>query len=83
MQTPLWLLLREPHPRHIDNMPACLRQTARKGTECNIVHDPLRAGSLLFGASFFSYRDPELGLGYSDHLIVRFSFDFSTKKLRL
>ena len=73
----------KPHPHHIDNMPACLRQTARKGTGHNIVQDPLCAGSLLFGASFFSYRDPELGLSYVYHLIVGFSLDFSTKKLRL
>lgn len=67
----------------IDNTPACLRQKARKGTGHNSVHDPLRAGFLLFGASFFSYRDSEFGFRHVDHLIVGFGLDLSTKKLSL
>ena len=62
-------------------MPASLHQTARKGAEPRIGRDSLRAGSLLLGASFFSYRDLELGLGNIDQFFVGLGFDFRFLKL--
>ena len=63
------------------NMPASIRQTARKDVEPHIVWGPSRAGSLLLGASFFSYRDVELGFSHIDELVVRFSLDLGLGKL--
>lgn len=71
-----WQLSQVPHLHHTGNKPACLRQPARIDSGCGNVQSPLRAGYLLFGASFFSYRDSELRLGYVDHLIVELSLDF-------
>ena len=63
-------------------MPASSRQTARKDTEPHNVWGSSHAGCLLFGASFFSELDVELGLGDIDELIVRFRFYLSLGQLR-
>ena len=63
------------HRHRTGNKPAYLRQPVRKVSELDSVQRPLRAGYLLFGASFFSYRDPELSFGYVDHLVVELRLD--------
>lgn len=70
------MLLPERHRHHTDNKPACLRQPVRIVSGLHIYQSPLRAGCLLFGASFFSYRDFELSFSYVDHLVVELSLDF-------
>ena len=81
MQKPLWQHGPEPLIHRVCNMPALIRQTARKDVEPHIVWGPSRAGSLLLGASFFSYRDLELGLGNIDQFFVGLGFDFRFLKL--
>ena len=81
MQTLPWLYGPGPLTHRVCNMPASLRQTARKDVEPHIVWGSLRAGCLLLGASFFSYLDAELGFGNIDKLIKGFGFDFSFRKL--
>ena len=63
------------------NMPASIRQTACKGTEPHTVRDPSHAGSLPLGASFFSYRDIELGLCDIYEFIVCFRLDLGIPEL--
>ena len=53
----------------LDNVRVC------RESVCGVVRSPLRAGLLLFGVSFFSYRNLEFGLRHVDHLIVEFSLD--------
>src|SRR5574344_3003492 len=64
-------------------MPALIRQTARKEVEPHIVWGPSRAGSLLFGASFFSDLDVKLGFCDIDKFVVRFCLNLRLVKLRL
>ena len=71
MQKPLWQHGPEPLIHRVCNMPALIRQTARKEIEPHIVWGPSRAGSSLLGASFFSDRDIEGLFGHVDHRIIR------------
>ena len=75
--------LPELHRHRADNEPACLRQPVRKGLGRSSVHDPLHAGCLLFGASFFSYRNLELRFCNANHFIVELRLDFYLPKLHL
>jgi hypothetical protein len=51
-------------------MPALLRQTVCKDLLPDTLFRPLHAGSLPFGASFFSYGNPEFRFGHTDQFIV-------------
>ena len=82
-QTPPWQPWPAPRLRRIGNRPAWLRQTVHKGTRRGSVSNPLHAGSLLLGASFFSYRNPELGLGNAYQFVIGFRLDLCLQKLFL
>ena len=82
MQKPLWQHGPEPLIHRVCNMPALIRQTARKDVEPHIVWGPSRAGSLLLGASFFSDLDVKLGFCNVDKFIVRFRLNFRLGQLR-
>lgn len=63
------------------NVITSIRQTACKGTEPHTVRNPSHAGSLPLGASFFSYRDIELGLCDIYEFIVCFRLDLDLPEL--
>ena len=72
-----------PRLRRIGNKPAWIRQTVRRDTRRGSVSRPLRAGSLLLGASFFSYRNSELGLGHVYQLVIGFCLNLCLQELSL
>ena len=56
-----------------------LRQPVRIESRCGSVQSPLRAGPLLLGAIFLSYRDLEVGFRHAKYLIVELGLELRPK----